>query len=114
MEYNFTVRHIKGSSNSTVDSLSRLPICSPGSTVAPFPVEQQLGQQIPDPITGMGGALKGPEELTTVNRDFSVEKEEIMGDVTRLDTKYPHQEVVNVSKAQVVEMCPRLLGTSCL
>ena len=27
MEYNFKVKHIKGSSNSTADSLSRLPMC---------------------------------------------------------------------------------------
>ena len=89
MEYNFTVRHIKGSSNSTADSLSRLPICSPGSTVALFPVEQQLNQRIPDPITRMEGELKEPQELSTVNRlDISVEEGEILSDVTEL-AKYP-------------------------
>ena len=107
MEYNFTVKHIKGSSNSTTDSLSRLPICSPGSTVAPFPVEQQLGQRIPDPITRMEGELKEPQELTTVNKvEFSVEEGEILSDVAEL-AKYPRQEVVNVSVAEVVGDVPK-------
>ena len=114
MEYNFTVKHIKGSSNSTADSLSRLPVCNPGSTVAPFPVEQQLGQQLPDPITRMEGALKEPQELLTVNKvEFSVEEGEILSDVTEL-AKYPCKEVVNVSIAQVVGDVPKAAGTSYL
>ena len=37
MEYTFTVRHIKGSSNCTADSLSRLPVCESGSSQASYP-----------------------------------------------------------------------------
>ena len=108
MEYNFSVRHIKGSSNSTADSLSRLPICSPGSSVAPFPVEQQLNQRIPDPITRMEGALQEPKELSTMNSvEISVKEEEILCDVTEL-AKYPQQEVVNVSISQIVGDEPKV------
>ena len=108
MEYNFTVKHIKGSSNSTADSLSRLPICTPGSTVAPFPVEQQLGQRIPDPITRMEGALKEPKELSTINSvEISVDEEDLLCDVTEL-AKYPRQEVVNVSISQIIGDGPKV------
>ncbi|CAL4061487.1 unnamed protein product, partial [Meganyctiphanes norvegica] len=40
MEYSFTVKHIKGSSNNTADSLSRLPVVTPGTVSAPFPMVQ--------------------------------------------------------------------------
>ena len=36
MEYNFKVKHIKGSSNSTADSLSRLPMCD-NKGIAEYP-----------------------------------------------------------------------------
>ena len=36
MEFNFTVKHIKGTSNSTADNLSRLPLCE-GSSTAVYP-----------------------------------------------------------------------------
>ena len=36
MEYSFTVKHIKGSSKKAADSLSRLPVVSPGTGSAPF------------------------------------------------------------------------------
>ena len=38
MEYSFTVKHIKGSSNYTADSLSRLPVVYHGKVSAPFPM----------------------------------------------------------------------------
>ena len=38
MEYSFSVKHIKGSSNSTADSLSRLPVCAVGEQHARYPV----------------------------------------------------------------------------
>ena len=37
MEFNFQVKHIRGSSNCTADSLSRLPIVTKGDVSAPFP-----------------------------------------------------------------------------
>ena len=37
MEYNFVITHIKGASNKTCDSLSRLPVPSAGDLKAPYP-----------------------------------------------------------------------------
>ena len=39
MEFDFTVIHIKGSSNKICDSLSRLPVQPPGQLHAPYPTE---------------------------------------------------------------------------
>ena len=107
--YDFTVKHIKGSSNSTADSLSRLPVCTPGSTVAQFPEEQSLNAKIPDPIKRMEGVLKEPVELPeapTVNKvDITVEEGEIMSEVMEL-ASYPCMEVVNASIAQLVGDVP--------
>ena len=51
MEYNFTVKHIKGSSNCTADSLSRLPVVSKGDITAPFPnVENASNLKLPASI----------------------------------------------------------------
>ena len=53
MEYSFTVKHIKGSSNSTADSLSRLPVVTPGTVSAPFPpVQDASGMALPQSIIG--------------------------------------------------------------
>ena len=38
MEYSFIVKHIKGSSNNTADSLSRLPVVDHGTVSVPFPM----------------------------------------------------------------------------
>ena len=40
MEYSFVVKHIRGSSNCTADSLSRLPVVDKDSISAPFPSVQ--------------------------------------------------------------------------
>ena len=37
MDYNFTITHIKGKTNKTCDSLSRLPVPPAGELLAPFP-----------------------------------------------------------------------------
>merc|ERR1711951_93086 len=51
MEYNFQVKHIKGSSNCTADSLSRLPVVSKGDITAPFPnVENVSNLELPASI----------------------------------------------------------------
>ena len=51
MEYSFTVKHIKGTSNSTADSLSRLPVVTPGTVSAPFPpVQNATGMALPQSI----------------------------------------------------------------
>ena len=51
MEYNFTVKHIKGTSNHTADSLSRLPVVTKGKISAPFPnVENATKLNLPEAI----------------------------------------------------------------
>ena len=47
MEFNFRIKHIKGSSNTTADNLSRLPMCvDGGDAVYPAGPLQQL-QELP-------------------------------------------------------------------
>ena len=50
MEFNFVIKHIKGSSNTTADNLSRLPLCVGGGD-AEYPSGQlqrlQQGPQCP-------------------------------------------------------------------
>ena len=47
MEFNFVIKHIKGSSNTTADNLSRLPLCVGGApAVYPDGQLRQL-QQLP-------------------------------------------------------------------
>ena len=51
MEYSFTVKHIRGTSNATADSLSRLPVVDKGSISAPFPsVQNATNFNLPDSI----------------------------------------------------------------
>ena len=51
--------------------------------------------------------LKEPQELTTVNKlEISVKEGEILSDVAEL-AKYPRQEVINVSVAEVVGDVPK-------
>ena len=48
MEYSFVVKHIKGSSNSTADSLSRLPVVDKDSVSAPFPhMQNAINMNLP-------------------------------------------------------------------
>ena len=51
MEYSFTVKHIKGTSNCTADSLSRLPVVDKNSISAPFPnVQNATNMNLPQSI----------------------------------------------------------------
>ena len=51
MEYSFTVKHIKGTSNCTADSLSRLPVVDKNSISAPFPnVQNATNLNLPQSI----------------------------------------------------------------
>ena len=48
MEYSFVVKHIRGSSNCTADSLSMLPVVDKDSVSAPFPnVENATNMNLP-------------------------------------------------------------------
>ena len=51
MEYSFTVKHIRGTSNSTADSLSRLPVVDKDAISAPFPDAQNTSKfNLPESI----------------------------------------------------------------
>ena len=51
MEYNFIVKHIRGASNHTADSLSRLPVVTKGKISAPFPnVQNATNLNLPETI----------------------------------------------------------------
>ena len=85
MEYSFKVKHIKGSSNATADSLSRLPM-SGVDRKATYP----------------GGALQRLQELPTANLlHISLEEGVMMNEVRGL-AQQPQQEYVEVSIAQLV------------
>ena len=71
MEYTFTVKHIKGSSNSTADSLSRLPVRTPGTDSAPFPmVHDAAGMALPKGMTGLPTA----QQFSVSEFDFDILK----------------------------------------
>ena len=86
------LKHIKGSSNSTADSLSRLPVCTPGSASAPFPnVQNATNMSLPQSMT-----------QPSVNKvDISVEDCKIMGNVQYL-ARYPGKDVASVTIHQIV------------
>ena len=75
-EYDFTIIHIKGASNRTCDSLSRLPVQTPGELQAPFP-------------TGVGSpvsptALVSDMSVKCIQFEFSFMPEEIVQSVSCL------------------------------
>ena len=53
MEYDFVITHIKGASNKTCDSLSRLPVPPPGDLQVPLPV----GMGRPVSSSALAGSL---------------------------------------------------------
>ena len=83
MEYNFSVKHIKGSSNCTADSLSRLPVCALDRT-APYPE----------------GQLKRLDQLPISANSVSFEYE-IMEEVQMLALQ-PQSEYVDITISQIV------------
>ena len=69
MEYDFKVKHIKGTSNCTADSLSRLPVCAVGETQAVYP----------------RGTLQQLSELPTMNKvEILCDEEQVMMEVQYL------------------------------
>ena len=89
MEYNFRIKHIKGSSNCTTDNLSRLPIGVNGGD-AEYPA----------------GQLKQLEELPAVCMLGVMVAEEVLMTDVQILAKQPQQEVCDVTIAQVVgESC---------
>ena len=85
MEYNFTVKHIKGSSNCTADNLSRLPMCIDRG-VAEYP----------------SGRLQCLDELpTSALHHILLEEQALMQEVQGL-AQQPQQECVEVTISQIV------------
>ena len=85
MEYNFKVKHIKGSSNSTADSLSRLPLCD-NKGIAEYP-EGRLQQ--------FGG-------LPIINScEIWCDEEDVMAEVRQMAMN-PRTEYADVTVAQAV------------
>ena len=85
MEYNFRVKHIKGSSNSTADSLSRLPICNDRG-VAEYP----------------DGRLQQIGGLPIINSyEIWCDEEDVMSNVKEIAMN-PQDEYAAVTVAQVV------------
>ena len=89
MEYSFTVKHIKGSSNYTADSLSRLPVCEEGGLQARYP----------------DGPLKELSQLP-INKIQFVCEEDIMLEVKRLACQ-PQGTMVDITIAQVMGETPK-------
>ena len=91
MEYSFIIKHIKGSSNCTADSLSRLPVCMAGGIQAEYPSEplQQLS------------------ELPIVNNlEVLWREEELMQEVQLLAGR-PQEDIASVTIAQVIGETPK-------
>ena len=80
MEFNFVIKHIKGSSNMTADNLSRLPLCVDGGAA-----------EYPDP----GGQLQRLQQLPAVLcTDVAV--------IVQMLAQQPQREVYDVTICQVV------------
>ncbi|CAL4128351.1 unnamed protein product [Meganyctiphanes norvegica] len=90
-EYDFTITHIKGVSNKTCDSLSRLPIPPTGELQAPFPTE--VGR--PVSATSLAGDLS----VKNVKIQCVFAAEEIVQSVTCLSQlPDPGETVVSICK----------------
>ena len=86
MEYTFTIKHIKGSSNYTADNLSRLPVCKSGSNQASYP----------------GGGVTQLAALPTLKKiEFFCEEEQLMAEVQNL-AYCPQEDIASVTVAQVI------------
>ena len=92
MEYDFRIKHIKGSSNCTADNLSRLPVCD-GSSTVPYPEGslQQLGDL----------QLPSMNLLEVICGDG-----EVMQDVQML-ADHPQAAETSVTIAQVIGEAPK-------
>ena len=86
MEYNFTIKHIKGSSNCTADSLSRLPVCL-SYIRAPYPP---------------GSVYELSRLPTSVNSiEIILDADELMVDVQDLAC-WSEEAIATVSISQVI------------
>ena len=88
MEYTFTVKHIKGSFNCTVDSLSRLPVCSSGMSqaAAAYPA----------------GPVMSSTVLTDAKKmEISTREDQLMAEVRSL-ALCPQEDMVSITVSQVI------------
>ncbi|CAL4089219.1 unnamed protein product, partial [Meganyctiphanes norvegica] len=95
MEHNFTISHIKGASNRTADSLSRLPVPPKGELGAPFP--SSAGKPIP------AATLAG--ELSAKSVDVMFVADEMINTVSCL-AQLPDPGVTEVTINRVVGDAP--------
>ena len=87
MEYDFTIKHIKGSSNVAADALSRLPICEGNSGLAMYP-------------DGKVQRLKTMADVNKCEMDGMAE-EQLMADVMAL-AEDPVEDLTNICIFQVI------------
>ena len=84
MEYSFKVKHIRGSSNNTADSLSRLPIIDSDKVGAPFPAVQNVDHM------SLPNGIKSLELNTVTNSIKSNESKTLLKNSNLIDTEPIH------------------------
>ena len=97
MEYNFTISHIKGVSNKTCDSLSRLPLPAAGELRAPFP--SVVGRPIP------AATLAGELFIKKVDDAVMFVAEEMIHTVACL-AQLPDPDIADVTVCKIVGTAP--------
>ena len=96
-EYDFTIIHIKGASNRTCDSLSRLPVPPPGELRAPFPTG--VGSPVSSTV------LVSDMSVKCVQVDYSFMPEEIVQTVSCL-AQLPDPGTTAISICKIVGTAP--------
>ena len=97
MEYNFVIIHIKGASNKTCDSLSRLPVPPAGDLKAPYPT----GTGSPVSSSALAGSLSVKSSVFEPVFDA----DEMVATVSCL-AQLPNQEVTAIDICKVVGSAP--------
>ncbi|CAL4127303.1 unnamed protein product [Meganyctiphanes norvegica] len=107
MEFDFTVKHIKGSSNSTADSLSRLPVCTPGTQQAHYPGGLAGNTSFGGMSTALGMRQQQSSELPVCSKiEVLLKEEELMDDVQELASA-PQVGWASVTVSQIVGEAPK-------
>ena len=97
MEYDFVITHIKGASNRTCDSLSRLPVPPPGTHQSPFPV----GAGSPISSTTLASGVSA----NSVEIDHKSAVEEVISSVSCL-AQLPDPGVTAINICKIVGAAP--------
>ena len=92
MEYSFSIKHIKGSSNCTADSLSRLPVCDGVQEDG----RKVFSQAYPEGrVTRLAG-LPSVQHVEVLRED-----EDLMAEVQEL-AQYPQETMATITISQIV------------